>query len=568
MNVRRLSLFNLMNHGSTEVEFPERGLVLVRGPNGAGKSSVVEAVAVACWGRTLRGAAPWAHGADKCGVRAWVDDLVIHRTRTGDGSPKLSWGNRGELEENWTRWETTTKGQAALEARLGSFDVWRRAAVFSSSDAAVFSAATDAERKRLLERILGLERFDVALDACRSDAQAAAASAAAEEREAVRTRQSLDEQERRAAEARAGLEKALDGVTADEEAAWRLGGAEVAPEPEDDPKVTALIRDAKEELAELRRARDQLIRTEMSAQSRRTQAQERWKRLSLDCCPTCEQPIPSALKQALEGEARKADELAREAAAGMAAAERRIDAQLDELEEEVAALTSRKEQARAAASRARDRAASLRQRVQVVEHFRRTVSDAELRSSSLREKLLKQTEKVAVAARDAEELAAVERVLGMRGVRATVLGESLSGLEVVANRWLEKLGDRVRVQLRPYSEKKAGGVSDAIALTVAGAGGGDGYKGASGGERRRVDVALLLALSEVAGAAAGVTAGTMFFDEAMDALDADGVEAACAVLRELARDRCVVVVAHNEALAAALRPDVRWAVEDGSVRVS
>ena len=39
--------------------------------------------------------------------------------------------------------------------------------MFSAQDAAHFTNATDGERKRLLEQLLGLDKFDVALTKCR-----------------------------------------------------------------------------------------------------------------------------------------------------------------------------------------------------------------------------------------------------------------------------------------------------------------------------------------------------------------------------------------------------------------
>jgi len=164
-------------------------------------------------------------------------------------------------------------------------------------------------------------------------------------------------------------------------------------------------------------------------------------------------------------------------------------------------------------------------------------------------------------------LEAVEQVLGVRGVRAHVLGEALRGIEAVANYWLAKVaGEGLELTLDPYSEKASGGVSDAIALKVAGAGGGFGYKAASGGERRRIDIALLLALAEVSQAASGRDGqGTLFFDEVFDALDGEGAGAVCAALAELAQTRCVVVISHSSTLVETLQPTLRLHVKGGRV---
>ena len=152
-------------------------------------------------------------------------------------------------------------------------------------------------------------------------------------------------------------------------------------------------------------------------------------------------------------------------------------------------------------------------------------------------------------------LAACERVLGLKGVRAHVLGKALSGVEAVANSWLVRIaGSGLVLSLKPYSEKKSGGTKEAISLEVEGAGGGYGYKASSGGERRRIDVAILLALADIAGAAHGIEGGTLFFDEVFDSLDADGVERVIDALQDLAKDRAVLVISHNPDFVARLSP--------------
>jgi DNA repair exonuclease SbcCD ATPase subunit len=173
---------------------------------------------------------------------------------------------------------------------------------------------------------------------------------------------------------------------------------------------------------------------------------------------------------------------------------------------------------------------------------------------------------LAAQARSTAELDAVDTVLGLRGVRAHLLGRALGGIEAQAQAWLARLGG-LGLSLKPYAEKADGGIADSISLEV----GGRPYRAASGGERRRVDVALMLALAETASGAerGGMAPDVLLFDEVLDALDADGAAAVGAAIQSLALDRAVLVITHSavvgEAFGAAI---LRLRVEGGRVSVS
>jgi DNA repair exonuclease SbcCD ATPase subunit len=189
MHVRELTLKQFTKHESTQLKFPEHGVVLVTGPNGSGKSSIVEGVSYAGWGETLRGTLP----GDNCTAGLTTQDLLISRAR-GKTRTALSW--REGLHEA-EEFPTTTKAQTALEGHIGGWEVWRRTHVFSSTDAAHFTLATDKERKLFLESMLGLGRFDEALKKCRTALQTAERDVGA-----AQTAYGLNVQQRKNLEAR------------------------------------------------------------------------------------------------------------------------------------------------------------------------------------------------------------------------------------------------------------------------------------------------------------------------------------------------------------------------------
>lgn len=551
-DVLRVELTHLFSHEHTVLELPRRGVMLVTGDNGSGKSSLVEAVAVAGWGKTLRGTQPWASIKKGKARAAIATDTIplIERTKTPKGSPKLSWTDGAKVHGS------TTKSQAELAKHLGPFDVWRRAQVFSSHDAGHFSGATDKERKAFLEAILGLEVFDTAVERCRADLKKAKATHRAAEQRLSHREVELRETRKRLEQAQAALDT-LEPPTMPEDAP----AGDVAA-------LAADLAECKVDIKALRERMRALNQEVVEADMRAREAKRARDRLAADNCPTCEQPIPAELRASLEAQVRTAVGLAEATAKTNTAQEGQAQLELAELEEELVSISEDHRQADTYQQLAGMHGRAVKQHQRALEKLQADVDACGKAITSLEDHLAADTADEAAAAAEVAELKACERVLGLQGVRAQVLGKSLGGIETVANSWLVRLQrPDLQVQLLPYTENKTGGVRDAISLVVEGAGDGHGYQAASGGERRRLDVALLFALAEVSGAAHGQARGTLWFDEVFDALDAGGVEAVVGALEALAANRAVVVITHNPALVARLPKARRAHVVEGKVTV-
>lgn len=556
MNVRRIQLANFLRHTETQVDLPERGLVVVEGPNGAGKSSLVEAVAIGVWGKSIRGDAPWRTGTEGS-VSVWTGDgpgaanvnrsdtMVVQRKRSAGGRTSVRWALQEQAE---TEYETTTKAQEALEAVVGSFDVWRRAQVFSSADAAHFTMATDGERKRLLEAVLGLGKFDDALERCRVDV-----------RELSRLHLNLTSSLGGLLEKAAGL----DRMEADAKA--ELAKLQVADQGDwramrDEAKqLDEMVAEAQDEIEDCGKKLRAGARQEGAAEAAVAALEEQLARLKHAECPSCGQRIHPEMRARAKVNLKDEEAKLRDIRSALKTDSKEVDAVIRELANEVRSLSTRAASLRtksALAREAAERRANLESRV------------AQLcrEASAARTKLDDRKDELKVVGADMLVLEAVERVLGLKGVRAHILGRTLGGIEAAANAWLSRIPGTVRaIRLSPYSEKKTGGVADAISIKIEGDGVGGTYKALSGGERRRVDAALLLALGDVAGGARGQLGGDLWVDELFDALDVQGQEAVARLLREISQSRKVVVITHSPQLVELLRPDLRLRVDGGKV---
>lgn len=550
MKVQRVRMVSFTVHGDTTVELPERGLVLFTGHNGSGKSSVLEAIAHAGWNESLRDEPGWVDGRNS-GIALYTDALTIVRNRkSSGGTPSLTWQETGQTG---TEFATNTKAQESLQSRIGTFEAWRRTHVFSSSDGVTFAATRDSDRKRLLEEFLGLD-LDPALKACRKDIHEQTAKLAKLESDARVLMERVVGIDRGIEQMRAALaEMAPSGALPDIDAmraeAEKLRGQVAAAEAE----VARLASlDAKLELGKLQGEANRL---------KCVLAQ-----LSLDSeCPECEQPIDANHLAAMRIMANEAQIAAEQKAREVAELEADRAAELEEAREIASALQQRYltlvEQGRAAvqaqtAAAEREAArASGQQRIDAALAERSKVAEEQVACVEAR-----------LAAKDElEVLRACERVLGTTGVRAHILGRSLSGVEAVANARLSQIaGAGWGIQLRPITETKTG-VTDKISLRVQNPRRAwHSYKAASAGERRRFDLALVLGFAALLG---GDGTGTLWFDEALDSVDRDTVPRVCAVLRELAIDRCVVVITHSDDLVAQLRPDRHYNFDGGIATV-
>jgi DNA repair exonuclease SbcCD ATPase subunit len=264
----RIHIRDYPPHCDTVLDFPERGVVVIYGDNGAGKSSIVEAYPVTHWGRSLRGANAWRSDKAMLRITHALDDgeLRVERTPSSlhirDGRDILY----AAL--------TPTKTQQFLTGLVGDFATWKRTRVFDADLTARFGAESDAERKKMLESLVGMEKLTAGLKRCRDDLRTAKDAAAVAANRIAVSEAALAEQPKQTATPDAAelfqIDDALRRAQAQhDELAKRIGEIE---------------RDARD-------------------------AQHRFDVLSSGRCPTCEQTVPEALAAEFRGRAKTAADM-------------------------------------------------------------------------------------------------------------------------------------------------------------------------------------------------------------------------------------------------------------------
>lgn len=548
MQIQNIVCANFGVAAPPALSLPDKGLVLITGPNGTGKSTYVEAVSAAVWGKNLRGEDLWLDGRDASVSVTCGGELTITRERNKKGKQAVH-VFRGGVEQG--PYDTATAAQQAL-AFVGTHNRWANTCVFRSSDVDRFSSATDAERKALLEELLGLGRLERASAAARLETKAAAGALSAAQT-ALSAAQYAHNNARdalaRASDVVAAAPPAVTGeVTQVEFDAMRARGGLLQTHLANlQGEIDALgvpARAAQQALAD--------ARASMRAATAKLAALEHRGE-----CPTCGQEVGPTLVASLRGACADAEAAALAAAEAATKLSLSADAEIEAIkveQQESRSAVAEIQQALSAASaaqRTRDAfAASQAAAERSVAAATTALADAAAKIETLQGTLEAATQEATLAG-------LTEKVLGTRGVRAALSTKLLNAVEGAANFWLGHLSDQKwALELSGSKELKGGGMSDVIAMTVHGVAGGKGYKAMSTGQRRRVDMALLLGLAEVTAppetpdTAAG--SSTLWFDECMDGVDEAGVDAVCTLLTTLAQDRCVVVISHSDVLVAGL----------------
>lgn len=533
MRVRRVTGVGVGPYDLLELELPERGIVVVCGKNGAGKSSLIDAITGAAWGATRRGVT-WHRGKSST-VMLEVDGLAITRTVSDRGavSVHLS-GGRGQAGKSFP---SERAGQVEIDRLIGSREVWERTSLFTSEDASLFTAARDSERKALVERLIGLERVDLAADKARMRLAEATTRQTALQRDIDRLRPIVEMCRRRADDAVEALDLEFD----DAYAFFRKRRTQL--EADD---AEGMVSEVEASVSDLRT----VARHVGGFQDEARRVEELSKR---GICQGCRRPYKHVDATDAIGEIfARAREAIGEGESIREIAER--------VETKVSDAEARLRAVRDVASTRKQRAALAQAALLEAERRAVRVADAESKVEKARAELLgyesdleKRLAEFAEADLDVKLAKAIADVLGPRGVRSSLLADAFGALEAAANRYIGRLLDGARISISGTTEQKSGAVVNKTSIDVSGGPGPHGLKGFSSGQRRRVDLAILFGLAELA-EAGRESDGTIFFDEAFDALDLEGVEITTEILGEIAERRTVVVITHSEALRERLRP--------------
>lgn len=165
-------------------------------------------------------------------------------------------------------------------------------------------------------------------------------------------------------------------------------------------------------------------------------------------------------------------------------------------------------------------------------------------------KIKGQKEKIVELNKEKGILEDVVKIYSNSGVKSHVLDLITPYLNERANKYLNRLtGSGIEVTFSTQKKKKDGEMSDKFDIQISNEVGGETYNANSEGEKKRIDLAISLAIQDLVVSKSNLATNMIIYDEIFDALDDVGSENAVELLKErLGSVGTIFVVTHSEHL--------------------
>jgi DNA repair exonuclease SbcCD ATPase subunit len=141
-----------------------------------------------------------------------------------------------------------------------------------------------------------------------------------------------------------------------------------------------------------------------------------------------------------------------------------------------------------------------------------------------------------------------EKGFSATGVRSMILDDVITYLNSRMNHHSRAISDgEIAIELTPQTKLKSGQVREKMDIVAST--GGAGYIAASGGQQRRMDLAVHFALSDLTATITGHKMNLLVCDEVLDCIDESGTDAILEMLEEKAdAGMSVFLISHSDAL--------------------
>lgn len=163
---KKLSLKNFGIHEEIEMDFEQNKFMIICGRNGTGKTTIFEALIWALYDKTSKDLRPDEVVRERSGKNTevcltWEEgnnqyEIRSYRKHSKYKNNKYLYKNKTDISES-----TRTNTNHIIENILLPFNVFVNSLMFSQHIKSSFSRLTHSEQKEIIDKILGLETYDV-----------------------------------------------------------------------------------------------------------------------------------------------------------------------------------------------------------------------------------------------------------------------------------------------------------------------------------------------------------------------------------------------------------------------
>ncbi|MHC1572202.1 MAG: AAA family ATPase [Methanosarcinales archaeon] len=593
MRLHELEMHNFLCYEDVKVPLSEQGLILVVGKNlddptassnGSGKSSIPEAVMWCLFGSTSRGLRTkevLKRGESEC----WVKLRGVFKK--GKFLVTRSYPpHRVHLEVNGKQITAPTLSamQQKIEEIFCTFDIFRNSVIFPQGKVQYFTSLTDAQKKEYLEDTLMIHSFVSAHERAR------------EKFNDLRSR--ITEKEALLAEKKRRLVEITNQLNSQMEDYKRMSESKESRRRELRERIEQLsnsLPDTSDLLKEIEvledKREDQLKeRSDLEAKLHNITAKsaslhylikdlrqklKKVEDLEGQKCPTCLQEVDPATSAKIRKQLSSQEEKYLTELKELDERKKRLLAQIDslgvsELSERIRTLRIQYEAECRKRREIENRITDAKLLLSEIDHSLSREEEAISFLRSERKKLLNQIEEseaeIQALQEDLKYLQFWVKGFSQKGLRGLVLRECLEVLTNLSNDYLSILTDgKISVSFSPVTQTSKG--ERETIQTVVNCPGGK-IESVSGGERRRVDLAVLLALRKITAWRLGEDIETLFADEIFDALDEVGIERAIQLLEDEFTGKTVFVITHDNQLTGYFSKVLNVEKANGRSRIS
>lgn len=158
-----------------------------------------------------------------------------------------------------------------------------------------------------------------------------------------------------------------------------------------------------------------------------------------------------------------------------------------------------------------------------------------------------------------------EQAYSNQGIKSLILDDITPFLNKRVNKYLSKLASgHIEVNFTTQQTLKSGEKRDKFAIEIINKDGGQEYSANSSGEKKRVDLAVNMALQDLLASRSNKKINLCLLDEVVDSLDQVGIESVVELLKDMEKEKSsVFIISHNENLKSYFTNTITVVKENG-----